>query len=270
VYYHARIQLKSKRAKEPKKVAVEVDLTRENLLNKIVVPYVNNQRFFLGGVQIEPSEVDEVLFGETEGNATQEIASIQARQRASGYIGVINFHSVVRAGRNITRILIEEASSLATADKSNEVSASARKHLSDKVFIVHGHDQRALEQTEILIHRFGLVPVILHYAPNSGNTVIEKFERHAEVGIAIVLLTPDDVGGISESQLLPRARQNAIWEWGYLVAKLGRSNVICLYKDGVEMPSDLNGLVTIKIGNQVIDKTEEIRREFVAQGYRLK
>jgi predicted nucleotide-binding protein len=100
-------------------------------------------------------------------------------------------------------------------------------------------------------------------------TVIEKLEARTQVGFAVVLLTPDDVGGLSNDRLQPRARQNVIWEWGYLVAKLGRSNVICLYKTGVEIPSDLHGVVTIHIADDVRDSAEEIRRELVAAGYKI-
>jgi predicted nucleotide-binding protein len=100
-------------------------------------------------------------------------------------------------------------------------------------------------------------------------TVIEKLEAHTKVGFAMVLLTPDDFGGLAPDRLQRRARQNVIWEWGYLVAKLGRANVICLYKSGVEMPSDLHGLVTIHIGDDVRTSAEEIRRELVAVGYKI-
>ena len=56
----------------------------------------------------------------------------------------------------------------------------------------------------------------------------------------------------------------------YLVSRLGRKNVICLYKSGVELPSDLDGLVTIHVGDEIRDKAEEIRRELRAAGYEIK
>jgi predicted nucleotide-binding protein len=176
--------------------------------------------------------------------------------------------SVVSEGRDVTREILDEA--VSKRDEGEQPKQAEEK--SDRVFIVHGHDQRAVDQTEILVHRFGLTPTILRNEPNQGNTVIEKFEAHSKVGLAIVLLTPDDVGCIAANApagLQARARQNVIWEWGYLVAKLGRPNVICLYKTGVELPSDLHGLVTINISDDVRDSAEEIRRELVAAGYKI-
>jgi predicted nucleotide-binding protein len=82
---------------------------------------------------------------------------------------------------------------------------------SRNVFLVHGHDAAVRESVARLLERLDLRPIILHEQPNMGRTVIEKFEAHADVGFAVVLLTPDDVGGAaSTGKLSPRARQNVI------------------------------------------------------------
>ena len=80
--------------------------------------------------------------------------------------------------------------------------------------------------------------VVLREQPNEGRTVIEKFEDYSDVGFAVVLLTPDDVGGKSASELLPRARQNVIFELGYFLAELGRNRVCALHVPALEIPSD--------------------------------
>jgi len=71
--------------------------------------------------------------------------------------------------------------------------------LSQKVFVVHGHDGEAKESVARCLEKLGLTAVILHEQPNQGRTIIEKFEDYADVGYAVVLLTPDDVGA-SKSQ----------------------------------------------------------------------
>src|SRR5262249_56145568 len=64
------------------------------------------------------------------------------------------------------------------------------------VFIVHGRDDPAKTEVARLVERAGLNAVILHEQPNAGKTIIEKFEHHGgSAGFAVVLLTPDDVGG---------------------------------------------------------------------------
>jgi len=123
---------------------------------------------------------------------------------------------------------------------------------SKKVFVVHGHDSEAKESAARFIERLELEAIILHEQPNAGRTVIEKFEQYTDVGFAVVLLTPDDVGAAKDKRasLQPRARQNVVLELGYFLGKLGRSRVCALYKSGVEIPSDFDGVLYIELDDK--------------------
>ena len=120
---------------------------------------------------------------------------------------------------------------------------------SNRVFIVHGHDKAAKESVARLLEKLILVPIILHEQPNQGRTVIEKFEDYSDVGFAVVLLTPDDVGAAKSEveNLKPRARQNVIFELGFFIGKLGRARVCALHKSNVEILSDFSGVVWIPL-----------------------
>ncbi|MDK2756902.1 MAG: nucleotide-binding protein [Blastomonas fulva] len=115
---------------------------------------------------------------------------------------------------------------------------------SRKVFIVHGHDGEARETVARFLSTIGFEPVILHEQANRGRTVIEKVEAHSDVGFAVVLLTPDDVGSAKgAAELEPRARQNVLLELGYFIARLGRARVCALKRGEVLIPSDFAGVV---------------------------
>lgn len=117
------------------------------------------------------------------------------------------------------------------------------------VFIVHGHDERMREMTARYIERFKLKVVILHEQPNKGRTIIEKFTDHADVGFAVVLLTGDDRGGLHDEPYenqQPRARQNVLFELGFFLGLIGRQRVCALYEQGVEIPSDYQGVIFIE------------------------
>lgn len=125
-----------------------------------------------------------------------------------------------------------------------KVKVSLLKEKSNKVFIVHGHDDAARETVARFIAQVGLVPIILHEQASRGRTVIEKVEAQDDIAFAIVLLTPDDEGRArSQADLEPRARQNVLLELGYFIAKLGRENVCTLKKGQVDIPSDFAGVV---------------------------
>lgn len=141
-----------------------------------------------------------------------------------------------------------------STDASNQNSSQGNAknipiHPTKKVFVVHGHDVETKESVARFLERLRLEPIILHEQANSGRTIIEKFEAFSDVGFAIVLLTPDDIGASSSApkELKPRARQNVILELGYFMGRLSRYRVCALYKQGVEIPSDYQGVLYVEL-----------------------
>lgn len=120
------------------------------------------------------------------------------------------------------------------------------------VFVVHGHDdERKLEVASFIERVTGRRPTILHEQASRGRTIIEKFEGHAgEAGFAVVLLTGDDVGGVSDASLQRRARQNVVLELGFFMGSLGRSRVVALCEEDVERPSDIDGLLYVPLAGE--------------------
>jgi hypothetical protein len=116
-----------------------------------------------------------------------------------------------------------------------------------KVFIVHGRDDLAKTKTARFIEKLGLTAIILHEQASSGKTIIEKIEEHTNVGFGIILYTPCDIGGLDNDNLKARARQNVVFEHGYLIAKLSRKNVCALVKGDIEIPNDISGVVYISL-----------------------
>lgn len=132
----------------------------------------------------------------------------------------------------------------------NESYSNALPTSSDKVFVVHGHDNAAKESVARLIGQLELEPIILHEKPNKGRTIIEKFVDYTDVGFAVVILTGDDRGGEKSESVdsyQDRARQNVILELGFFLGKLGRDRVCALYQDGVEIPSDYDGVLFVPL-----------------------
>jgi predicted nucleotide-binding protein len=120
----------------------------------------------------------------------------------------------------------------------------------DQVFIVHGRDDSSKKVVYQFLTDLGLEPIILHEQTNKGRTIIEKFEDHSSnVKYAVVLLTPDDLGGLAAepNKTLPRARQNVVFEMGYFFGRFGRERVCALLSSEVERPSDIDGIMYIQL-----------------------
>lgn len=55
--------------------------------------------------------------------------------------------------------------------------------MSNKVFIVHGHNDAAKLDMARTLGKAGFEAIILHEQPDAGRTIIEKFEDYAGVGL---------------------------------------------------------------------------------------
>ena len=135
-----------------------------------------------------------------------------------------------------------------------------------KVFIVHGRDNEAKQEVSRFIEKLGLEAIILHEQANAGMTIIEKIEKYSnDADFALVLYTACDKGrGVHETKVpaRDRARQNVVFEHGYLMAKLGRENVCSLVKGQIETPNDISGVVYVTLdgsGAWKIDVAKELR-----------
>jgi predicted nucleotide-binding protein len=118
-----------------------------------------------------------------------------------------------------------------------------------KVFIVHGHDETAKTKAARFVEKLGLEAIILHEQVSSSKTIIEKIEEYSNVGFGIVLYTPCDIGGKQSSSpaLKARARQNVVFEHGFLIGKIGRGKVCALVKGDIETPNDISGVVYVNM-----------------------
>ena len=141
-----------------------------------------------------------------------------------------------------------------------------------KVFVSHGHDEKARTDVASFLESCDIEPIILADQPNAGRAILEKFEAYGGVGFAIVLMTADDLGRAkSDTDLRPRARQNVIMDLGYFMGKLGRDRVCVVQRPdaAVEPPSNISSIITINYSDN--NKWQnELRREMVHAGLKLR
>ncbi len=156
--------------------------------------------------------------------------------------------------------------------------AEAPGLLNNKVFVVHGHNEVAKTSLELFLSEIGLEPIVLHRKADQGQTIIEKFEKHSDVGYAFILLTPDEISYLKSEEKLPddqrkkefRARPNVIFEFGYFVGKLGRNRVCCLYTGNVVLPSDVSGMIYKHYNDKIEEVAYSVIKDLKASGYKIK
>jgi len=207
-----------------------------------------------------------------------KLVTIAMREIITDGNGSDEFEQAKTTFLNALRLTFEAINKDTFGELKQSRSSSGSPSLSNKVFVVHGHDLEFKTEVENFIHEIGLEPVVLHRQPDEGQTIIEKFEKHSDVGYAFILLTPDEIAYAVDQENRPdnvrskekRARPNVIFEFGYFVGKLGRPRVCCLHKGDVTLPSDLSGLVYKQIDDSLESQAFSIIKELKAAGYKLK
>lgn len=157
----------------------------------------------------------------------------------------------------------------------------------EKVFIVHGRDRLQTLLLSDYLHKRGLNAMMFEDLTHLGKTIIEQIEYVRDnVAYAFVILTPDDVGCLSEeidrivsdlttsrtlrkddikdafAALRHRARQNVIFEFGLFVGALGRENVCILkQRDVDEIPTDINAVLYEEFDKEVSEVFHKLHDE---------
>jgi hypothetical protein len=119
------------------------------------------------------------------------------------------------------------------------------------VLLIHGRDEATKESVLEFLEKLGLHPS--SFMNNQTEvSMMEKFGESSDIHFAIILLTPDDIATPRNKpkERQTRVSQNVIFEFGYFLSKLGRGRVCALYKEGVEIPSDYPGAVSIPMDSR--------------------
>ena len=233
---------------------------------EVILPYLKEEPFIFDGYSLDKTKIKRILIKESDWSS-EEYADREWEKRSPESRKYIYPENIVWENEyttDITKSIFKECKGLLLKTTSKPKTSMDKS----KVFIVHGHDNAAKESVARFVEKIGLEAIILHEQASSGNTIIEKIEANSNVGFAIVLYTPCDEGRPKgeENQLKPRARQNVIFEHGYLIGKIGRKNVSALVKGDVETPNDISGVVYIKM-DEADSWKYAVGKEMKACGY---
>lgn len=172
-------------------------------------------------------------------------------------------HDGLLSCKSVFTVYLEE---MADETEPTEKPQSVKPRHMNKIFVVHGHNGELKHSVARVVEKQGIEVVILSEQANQGRTIIEKFEANSDVCGAICLFTADDVGKAKDAPSeSPRARQNVVLEAGYFIGKLGRNHVVVLADSGIEIPSDLSGVVYTSTSNWQVDLLKELK----AMGYEV-
>ncbi|MGX5027866.1 TIR domain-containing protein [Enterobacter asburiae] len=250
--YHVVIEKKPAKNGKAGVEENKTDLTKEQLIARFIEPYEQGNPITVNGTTIQTSEINRLTVKATESSIESLIPAIEAEDRNSSVFmigGPSYLERAIYRATDVTDEFITGPAGSKKSTSSQKPSKSTANSNSNKVFIVHGHDDAAKTKTARFVEQLDYKAIILHEQASSGRTIIEKIEQYTDVGFAVVLYTPDDIGNSkgNADNLQLRARQNVVFEHGFLIGKLGRDRVVALVDGAIELPNDISGVVYIKM-----------------------
>lgn len=126
--------------------------------------------------------------------------------------------------------------------RANSQLEQPKAEVARRVFITHGRSNDWRVVQNFVERDVQLATIELEQEPAKGRTVIEKLEENAaRCNSAVIVMTGDDLANDAES----RVRENVMHEIGFFQGRFGRKAVVLLHEEGVNIPSNLAGLVYV-------------------------
>ena len=135
-----------------------------------------------------------------------------------------------------------------------------------RVFITHGRSNDWRSVQPFIERDIGLSTIELAQEPNMGRTIIEKLiDNAARCDSAVIVMTGDDVANEDEA----RVRENVMHEIGFFQGRYGRSVVILLHEDGVNVPTNLAGVAYVPFPKGQIEAGFHVLQRELRAVYKL-
>ncbi|MDN4605901.1 nucleotide-binding protein [Sporosarcina highlanderae] len=245
--------------------------SKNKIIEEIVLPFLEKEELQFNGYFLKAENIVRIVVKTTE-VPIKTIVLRKENKLSPGLIWIVTKEEAFgddEFTHDVTPEIMKEAKTRINESPKFFISPPLVEIDNKKVFIVHGHDESVKLSVARFLERLDLKPIILHEQASGGTTIIEKIENHIDVGFGVVLYTPCDLGKAKDSEELQmRARQNVVFEHGYLIGRLGRSNVCALVKDDIEKPNDISGVVYINY-NSGNGWHMELFKELKNAGYKL-
>lgn len=181
------------------------------------------------------------------------IESVGLKER---YFGALNLPQAYEAnGERFYRVdeivgLENEISALLEIWSQKNSIQTKLQPMPRRIFISHGRSEEWRKIQEFVERTLEIPTLELAQEANRGRSIFQKLIDESEsCGYALIIMTGDDL--THDEQV--RARENVIHEIGYFQGKYGPDRVCLLHEDGVNIPSNIHGLVYIPFPKDAIE-----------------
>jgi len=231
---------------EPDKSGIRFNVPQEELVRTFATTFTIGQPFWFMGKLLNPHKVIKaVIFWsyETADKLTLPNQENLVTAKDKKYI----LESILKGKVKGTYLCTEKFLSSTEKTITPTQSAKSTSDMRRRIFVVCGTDDEMKQAITHALTKLWLVPVVMCEEPSQGRKIVERFADYADVGFAVVLLSPDDFAYAkdeSPTKRKLRPRQDVVFELGFLLGRLGKGNVLVFCKEcaNFEGPTDFEGI----------------------------
>jgi predicted nucleotide-binding protein len=232
---------------EPDKTGVRFNVNQEELVRTFSTPYIAGQSFWFLGRLLNPLKVTKtVIFWSYEAADKLKLPNqenLVAAKDKKYLIENILKGKVKGVYLCTEKFLALTENKFAPAQSATPAQVSAFR----RVIVVSGTDDTMKHALTGALTKLWLVPVVIREEPCQGRKIVEHFADYADVGLAVVLLSPDDYvfpKGEEPSKRKLCPGQDVIFTLGFLLGKLGKVKVLVFYRELANFvgPMDFEGV----------------------------
>ncbi len=251
---------------EQDKSSIRFNIGQEELNRTFAEPFNSGQQFWFMGRLLNPIKVNKaVIFWSYEAADKLKVPTGENLVVAKDKKFLIES---VQKGKVKGAYICTEKFLIQT---SNNVLSHSASSVNRRVFVISGSDEEMKKAVTKALTKLWLTPIVLCEEPGHGKKIIEQSAEYADVNFAVVLLSPDEYAYAKtdeHSKRKLRPQQEVIFELGFVLGKLGKDNVMVLFResDTFDMPTIFASLKVTAFDDRDSWKLA-LLRELASSGY---
>ncbi|MCW3995481.1 MAG: nucleotide-binding protein [Candidatus Bathyarchaeota archaeon] len=257
---------------EPDKTGFRFNLSRAELTGAFQEAFTSGEPFWFIGRLLNPAKVVKIVIFWSHQTADQlRLPNQESLVVAKDKKAVIDSiqKGKVKGAYVCTEEFIALTQTVPTATPSP--AASVPSGMPRRVIVVAGADEQIKQTITSALKKLGLAAVVMSEEPSQGKKIVERFMDYADVGFAVVLLSPDVYVYPKGEEATKRQRtpnQDVTLMFGFLLGKLGKDRVLAFYRENpnFKVPIEFEGVKFTALDDRDSWKHTLIR-ELTSSGY---
>ncbi len=259
---------------EPDKSGFRFNVSRAELIGAFQEAFANGEPFWFMGRLLNPIKVTKIVIFWSYQTADQlRLPNLESLVAAKDRKYVIDniLKGKVKGAYICTEEFVAVPQKNMAQTTQTQPAAPTPSGPPRRIIVVSGTDKTMKQTLTEALRKLGLAAIVMSEEPAQGKKIVTHFKDYADVGFAVVLLSPDVYVYPKGEEVTKRQRtpnQDVTLLFGFLLGKLGKDRVLAFYRESpnFKIPIEFEGVKFTALDDRDSWKLTLIR-ELTGLGY---